>query len=244
MNQRILTLYLRRHCHLCDQMLQALAPWCDGHPITLELLDVDADPVLAARFGERVPVLADGDAIIAEYFLDEQALASRLGLDGAAGELREAGTYERIYAIAGQIPAGRVATYGQLAAIEGRATARMVGYAMAALPSGSDVPWQRVINARGEVSARSGGGGTDRQRTRLEAEGVYFDARGRVDLARAGWDGPPSHWLVMHGFRAAARPGSGSGVASGSVPGKASGTAANSDDGRRAPAARARRRML
>jgi methylated-DNA-protein-cysteine methyltransferase-like protein len=80
----------------------------------------------------------------------------------------------------------------------------MVGYAMAALPAGSDVPWQRVINARGEVSARSGGGGTARQRERLEAEGVYFDARGRVDLARAGWDGPPAQWLARHGFHATA----------------------------------------
>jgi methylated-DNA-protein-cysteine methyltransferase-like protein len=205
MNQRVFTLYIRRHCQLCEQMLHALAPWCDGHDLALEAVDVDTDPVLAARYGERVPVLAEGEDVIAELLLDEAVLARRLGV-AADGGLREAGTYPRIYALARQIPAGKVATYGQLAAIEGRATARMVGYAMAALPAGSDVPWQRVINARGEVSARSGGGGTARQRERLEAEGVYFDARGRVDLVRAGWDGPPAPWLARHGFHAAALP--------------------------------------
>lgn len=206
MKQRIFTVYLRRHCHLCEQMLQALTPWRDGHGLALELLDVDLDPVLAARFGERVPVLAEGDDVVAELILDEAVLARRLGID-AAGGLREAGTYDRIYAIVRLIPPGRVATYGQLAAMEGHATARMVGYAMAALPASSDVPWQRVINARGEVSERSGGGGTMRQRARLEADGVFFDRRGRVDLARAGWAGPPAQWLAQHGFRAAPAPG-------------------------------------
>ena len=227
MGQREFTVYIRRHCHLCEQMVQALTPWRDGHDLALHLVDVDTDPVLAARFGERVPVLAEGDDVIAEFFLDDAVLAGRLGLD-AVGGLREAGTYERIYAIARQIPAGRVATYGQLAAMEGRATARMAGYAMAALPAGSDVPWQRVINARGEVSERSGGGGTARQRARLEAEGVFFDSRGRVDLLRAGWDGPPAQWLARHGFRAAPAPG----------------RAARAGARTRAASARARRRML
>jgi len=203
MTQRVFTVYIRRHCHLCEQMVETLGPWRDGHGLLLELVDVDEDPVLAARYGERVPVLVEGEAVIAEFFLDEAVLAQRLGCDPRAGELREASTYERIHAIARRIPPGRVATYGQIAAIEGRATARMVGYAMAALPANSDVPWQRVINARGEVSERSGGGGTLRQRQRLESEGVFFDARGRVDFSRAGWDGPDPAWLAQHGFRAA-----------------------------------------
>ena len=123
--------------------------------------------------------------------------------------LREAGRYPRIYAIVRQIPRGRVATYGQIAAIEGSSSARMVGYAMAAL-SGSDraVPWQRVLNRAGAVSERSGGGGTSRQRRALEAEGVLFDAAGRIDLDTFGWDGPDIDWIVRHGFQPAPRPGS------------------------------------
>ena len=123
--------------------------------------------------------------------------------------LREAGRYPRIYAIVRQIPRGRVATYGQIAAIEGSSSARMVGYAMAAL-SGSDrtVPWQRVLNRTGAVSERSGGGGTSRQRRALEAEGVLFDATRRIDLDTFGWDGPDIDWIVRHGFQPAPRPGS------------------------------------
>jgi len=66
--------------------------------------------------------------------------------------------------------------------------ARQVGYSMAALPDDYDVPWHRVINAKGEVSKRSGGNTFENiQRTLLEAEGVKFDERGRVDLDRFGW---------------------------------------------------------
>jgi len=65
--------------------------------------------------------------------------------------------------------------------------ARQVGYAMAALPDGSRVPWQRVVNARGEVSERRDFDGAPRQRLRLEEEGVVFDAHGRIDLERFRW---------------------------------------------------------
>jgi methylated-DNA-protein-cysteine methyltransferase-like protein len=59
---------------------------------------------------------------------------------------------------------------------------------MAALHDESDVPWHRVINARGEVSPRTGGSTFERlQRALLEAEGIHFDARGRVDLDEFGW---------------------------------------------------------
>ncbi len=121
--------------------------------------------------------------------------------------LREASVYERIYAIAGQIPAGRLASYGQIAAIEGRCTPRMVGYAMAAVGN-RRVPWQRVINSRGSVSERRQGGGTSRQRRLLESEGVVFDGRGRVDFALFGWSGPDWEWLDANGFYPAPTPGS------------------------------------
>jgi methylated-DNA-protein-cysteine methyltransferase-like protein len=97
--------------------------------------------------------------------------------------------YQRIYDVVRRIPAGQVATYGQIAALAGLpGHARQVGYALHALRDGAeDVPWQRVINARGEVSPRSEPGWEGYQRARLEAEGVVFDARGRVDLKRFRW---------------------------------------------------------
>ena len=123
--------------------------------------------------------------------------------------LRNADRYRRIYAVVRTIPRGRVATYGQIAAIEGSSTARMVGYALAALSdSGRAVPWQRVVNRAGAVSERSGGGGTSAQRRALEAEGVLFDTAGRIDFDTAGWDGPGIEWLERHGFHPAPRPSS------------------------------------
>lgn len=98
--------------------------------------------------------------------------------------------YSRIYDVVRRIRTGRVATYGQVALTAGLpGHARQVGYAMAALRDESDVPWHRVVNARGEVSRRAGGTAFERiQRVLLEAEGVAFDARGRIDLERFGWD--------------------------------------------------------
>jgi methylated-DNA-protein-cysteine methyltransferase-like protein len=84
-----------------------------------------------------------------------------------------------------------VATYGQIAALAGLGgAARQVGYALAALPADSTVPWQRVVNARGEVSARRDFDGAPRQRALLAQEGVVFGAGGRIDLERFRWRGP------------------------------------------------------
>jgi methylated-DNA-protein-cysteine methyltransferase related protein len=107
-------------------------------------------------------------------------------------EDREITRYERVYEAVRRIPPGRVATYGQIAKIVGRCTARMVGYAMAALPPGSRVPWQRVINHRGEISPRTRGDGALRQRRLLQKEGIRFDRRGRVNLKKVRWPGPES----------------------------------------------------
>jgi methylated-DNA-protein-cysteine methyltransferase-like protein len=98
--------------------------------------------------------------------------------------------YEQIYEAVRRIPPGKVATYGQIAKIVGRCTARMVGYAMAALPAGSGVPWQRVINHKGEISTRSRGDGDLRQRRLLQEEGIRFDRKGRVNLKKVRWAGP------------------------------------------------------
>lgn len=95
-------------------------------------------------------------------------------------------SHEEIYAVVNRIPRGRVASYGRIARMVG-CGAREVGYAMAATPSGWGIPWWRVINSRGEISARKGGRGDARQRRKLLDEGVVFDARGRVDFSRFGW---------------------------------------------------------
>ena len=97
-------------------------------------------------------------------------------------------THERIFAVVRRIPRGRVATYGQIAALAGFARQpRLVGYALHALQPGTRVPWHRVINAAGMVSSRSGGTGATKQRILLEREGVRFDARGRVSLEEFRW---------------------------------------------------------
>jgi methylated-DNA-protein-cysteine methyltransferase related protein len=95
---------------------------------------------------------------------------------------------EQIYAVVRLIPRGRVATYGQVAELAGLpGHARQVGYALAALPAGSRVPWQRVINAAGMVSRRRMPGEELTQRQLLEREGVRFDGRGRVELTKLQW---------------------------------------------------------
>ncbi|MDP7449113.1 MAG: MGMT family protein [Candidatus Latescibacteria bacterium] len=94
------------------------------------------------------------------------------------------------YEVVSRIPCGRVATYGQVARIAGFPQhARQVGYALAALPeSRADIPWQRVINSRGEVSPRARSGMHHFQQDLLESEGVTF-VGGRVDLRRFLWQG-------------------------------------------------------
>ena len=98
-------------------------------------------------------------------------------------------TYSKIYRVVRRIPSGCVMTYGGVAkeaGLPGRA--RQVGYALHALSEGhEDIPWQRVVNARGRVSLPDWEGAGALQRSLLEAEGVVFDEAGRIDLAHYGW---------------------------------------------------------
>ena len=131
--------------------------------------------------------------------------------------------FETVWKIVWQIPEGHVMTYGQIASMipapEGmdipgyeRVAPRWVGYAMnramssvlnrPAAPGQPSIPWQRVINSRGGISLPEGSAAAAQQRTRLEAEGVAFDAKGLVDFNRFGWDGPDDEWLQANGLYA------------------------------------------
>ena len=112
---------------------------------------------------------------------------------------RDKNLFLRIYELVRQVPRGCVASYGQIAEIVGPGCdARTVGYAMAGTPEGSDIPWQRIVNREGKISLPGPGGQI--QRMRLEAEGVAFDARNRIDMAHFGWSGPDPAWATEHGY--------------------------------------------
>jgi len=90
-----------------------------------------------------------------------------------------------VYALARQIPPGRVTTYGAIARALGlHQGARQVGWAMAVCDE--SVPAHRVVNASGGVSGQRGG--VELRRVLLEEEGVEFDAAGRVPLERYFWE--------------------------------------------------------
>lgn len=96
--------------------------------------------------------------------------------------------YERVYALVRQVPAGKVVTYGQVAALLGSPrAARAVGYALRALPPGAGVPWHRVINHRGQISPRFPAQAPMIQRLLLEEEGVRFTMQDCVDLSVYRW---------------------------------------------------------
>lgn len=100
--------------------------------------------------------------------------------------------FERVYRVVKQIPRGKVASYGQIAALLGHPqAARTVGWALNALTSAqaNEVPWQRVINSVGRISLSRADLSADIQRALLEDEGVEFDEREHVDLRRFGWEG-------------------------------------------------------
>lgn len=94
--------------------------------------------------------------------------------------------YQLIYAAVLQIPAGKVASYGDVAALAGLPNhARMAGYALHNLAEDSPVPWHRILNSQGILSiGKSKPGREHLQRELLEAEGVIFKDNGRVDLKK------------------------------------------------------------
>lgn len=93
--------------------------------------------------------------------------------------LQTGGMKETIWQIVAAIPRGRVATYGQVARLAGYPShARYVGAILKNLPAGSTLPWHRVVNGRGRLSFPPGSASWQRQKDRLEAEGVVFTGSG------------------------------------------------------------------
>lgn len=103
-------------------------------------------------------------------------------------------THALIFDVVRRIPRGRVATYGQVARLAGFPRhARLVGYALHALPERNDVPWHRVVNAQGRISPRSDRmGREDLQRLMLEDEGIRFSRDGVLSLSRYQWHPLPA----------------------------------------------------
>lgn len=94
---------------------------------------------------------------------------------------------ERIRATVADIPAGSVASYGQIAEIAGIPRgARQVGYALRTLPSDSDIPWHRVIQSSGRIAFDKGSRAYNRQSRRLIMEGVVI-LEGRIDMRKYRW---------------------------------------------------------
>lgn len=97
------------------------------------------------------------------------------------------GFHEQVFEVVRRVPEGWVTTYGDVAHALGlRNVARHVGFALAALPPDQDdVPWHRVVNSQGRLSARGPGGPSQEQLRRLAAEGIRVGPSGRIeDFAR------------------------------------------------------------
>lgn len=117
--------------------------------------------------------------------------------------------FERVYLVVRQIPPGKVASYGQIAALLGHPqAARTVGWALNALTAAqaAETPWQRVINSAGRISISRADLSADLQRALLEEEGIEFDANGHVDMRRFGWAGLTWAEVEALGARAEASP--------------------------------------
>ena len=99
------------------------------------------------------------------------------------------GFFEEVYRVVRQIPAGRVATYGQVALLAGNPRmARQVGWALHQNPDPASIPCHRVVNRFGGLSAAFAfGDGREEHRGRVEAEGIEVSGDYRVDLERFGW---------------------------------------------------------
>lgn len=95
--------------------------------------------------------------------------------------------FHKILDIVQQIPVGKVATYGQIATIAGTQNPHLVGFALATLKEGTDIPWFRVINSKGKISFPEQSDGFKIQYSLLKSEGIIFDVKNQINLKQFGW---------------------------------------------------------
>lgn len=101
--------------------------------------------------------------------------------------MQQKSSFELVYDVVKQIPRGKVATYGQVAALAGnKRWSRVVGYALHVNPEPGVIPCHRVVNRDGEVSKAFAFGGENRQIALLESEGVEVEGT-RVNLEKYRW---------------------------------------------------------
>lgn len=106
------------------------------------------------------------------------------------------GFFSQVYKIVARIPPGKVATYGQIAAmLASPRAARTVGWAMASAPARLNLPCHRVVARTGLLAPDPVFGGYDAQRAELEAEGVVFRKDGRIDMRKSLWRPAPDEIL-------------------------------------------------
>jgi methylated-DNA-protein-cysteine methyltransferase-like protein len=113
-----------------------------------------------------------------------------------------------VYALVRAIPPGKVLNYGRVAELLGvPGAAREVGWALHSLSSKDEpVPWQRVVNAQGRISIKGSPEGAAEQRALLEAEGIFFDERDRLDMKIHLWDpAPPEVEAIIRTARGESR---------------------------------------
>jgi methylated-DNA-protein-cysteine methyltransferase-like protein len=104
--------------------------------------------------------------------------------------LKVEGFFEKVYELVSQIPSGKVATYGQIAALLGeKKSARVVGWAMKAAPLESKLPCHRVVNKQGELAPDYTFGDKSVQRTILKNEGITFLSDGKINMKKHLWQG-------------------------------------------------------
>jgi len=73
-----LTVLSRSYCHLCEELLTALRQYQARYDFEIEIVDVDSDPRLEEKWGDKVPVLLDGERELCHYFLDHDVVDARL----------------------------------------------------------------------------------------------------------------------------------------------------------------------
>ena len=108
--------------------------------------------------------------------------------------IKAEGFFQRVYVLVAQIPRGKVATYGQIAALLGQSrNARVVGWAMKAVPENLKLPCHRVVNKFGELSPNYAFGDKSVQRGILEYEGITFLKDGKINMKKHLWNGTSLH---------------------------------------------------